>query len=285
MTLEVNPENVTIDLMRAYREAGINRVSIGVQTLDAHLLQLLGRLHHPDVALRAIEATYLANIRNISIDLMYDLPQQTLSHWTETLTIIQDLPINHLSLYNLTIEPHTVFFKKQAALRPTLPNEETSLQMYEKAIESLENQGLRRYEISAFAQPGFESRHNTGYWTGRSFLGLGPSAFSYWEGKRFRNVAHLGKYCHALKLGQFPRDFEEELDVIAHRRELFVIRLRLQEGIDLEQFSQRHGMLDSETIKTIHRLADDQFLRFHQGRIQLTHKGVLFYDHIAVELI
>lgn len=285
VTLEANPENVTLELMQAYAEAGINRVSIGVQTLDPHLLTLLGRLHSPEIALQAVHATYGGGIHNISIDLMYDLPKQTLQHWITTLQLLEPLPIRHLSLYNLTLEPHTIFFKKQTQLRPLLPSEEVSLAMYEMAIEKLESMGLRRYEISAFALPGFESRHNSGYWTGRQFLGLGPSAFSYWDKKRFRNVAHLGRYCKTLKEGQFPRDFEELLDPEAQRRELLVIHLRLRDGVNMEEFSDRHGMLDQDTRTTIDRLIEEGYLIWIEGNVQLTHKGILFYDTVASELI
>jgi oxygen-independent coproporphyrinogen-3 oxidase len=285
ITLEANPENITLELMQNYAEAGINRISIGIQTLDAHLLTLLGRLHSPEVAMRAIAITAQAGIHNISIDLMYDLPKQTLEHWTKTLEQIKILPLRHLSLYNLTIEPHTLFFKNQSQLRPWLPNEEISLAMYEMAIEYLEAQGLRRYEISAFAQPGYESQHNTGYWIGRPFLGLGPSAFSYWEGKRFRNVAHLSRYCQILKTGGFPRDFEEQLEPKAQRRELFVIQLRLREGVALKRFYQQHGPLDDATQATLNHLIAENYLCWHKEFIQLTPKGILFYDTVAAELI
>lgn len=285
ITLEANPENVTLELMQTYAEAGINRVSIGVQTLDPHLLTLLGRLHSPEIALNAVYATYQGGIQNISIDLMYDLPKQTLQHWTTTLQLLEPLPIRHLSLYNLTLEPHTIFFKKQTQLRPLLPSEEISLAMYEMAIEKLESMGLRRYEISAFAHPGFESHHNTGYWTGRQFLGLGPSAFSYWDKKRFRNVAHLGRYCKTLKEGQFPRDFEELLDPDAQRRELFVIHLRLRDGVNMKEFNFCHGMLDQATLKMMDRLIEEGYLTWVNENVQLTHKGILFYDTVAAELI
>lgn len=285
ITLEANPENVTFELMQAYAEAGINRVSIGIQTLDPQLLQLLGRLHSPEIALNAIYATHQAGIHNISIDLMYDLPKQTLKHWETTLHHLQSLPLRHLSLYNLTIEPHTLFFKRQKQLSPLLPNEEVSLAMYEMAIAQLEQIGLQRYEISAFAQPGYESQHNTGYWTGRQFLGLGPSAFSYWKGARFRNTAHLGKYCQALKEGIFPRDFEEQLNPDAQRRELFVIRIRLRQGVEWKRFIDQYGSLDHETMGVLNRLIDEQYVCWNEGYIQLTHKGVLFYDTVASELI
>lgn len=285
VTLEVNPENVTLELMQAYAKAGINRVSIGIQTLDRDLLTLLGRLHTPDRAIQAIQTTYQAGIQNISIDLMYDLPRQTLQHWGKTLDSVKELPITHLSLYNLTIEPQTIFFKNQTQLRPLIPNEEVSLEMYEMAMTHFEEIGLRRYEISAFAKEGYESKHNSGYWKARPFLGLGPSAFSYWEGKRFRNIAHLERYCRMLQAGQFPRDFEEKLDPEAHRRELFVINIRMREGVNLETFAQRHGALDQITLKTIKRLTAEGFLSLNNQHVQLTQKGVRFYDTIAVELI
>ena len=285
ITLEANPENITSELMQAYAEVGINRVSIGIQTLDSHLLQLLGRLHSPDRAIQAIYTTYQAGIHNISVDLMYDLPNQTVEHWATTLQLLRPLPLHHLSLYNLTIEPHTLFFKKQHALRPLLPLEEESLAMYEMAIQHLEARGLQRYEISAFALPGYESRHNTGYWTGRSFLGLGPSAFSYWEKKRFRNIAHLNRYCQFLKEGRLPRDFEELLDPAAQQRELLVIHLRLRQGVNMQKFIHQQGELDQATYNTLKQLIEENYLRDEQGHLQLTYKGILFYDTVAAELI
>lgn len=207
ITLEANPENITLAEMTAYKSAGINRVSIGIQSLDSDLLQSLGRLHLGSTALKAVHTTSKAGIENISVDLMYDLPKQTLAHWKATLEGVVRLPITHLSLYNLTIEPHTVFFKKKDILRKELPDEQTSLAMYEEAIRVLEQHGLMQYEISAFAKPGYPSKHNLGYWTGRPFLGFGPSAFSFWEGRRFRNIANLNRYCELLKNGLSPVDF------------------------------------------------------------------------------
>ena len=285
ITLEANPENIAQDLMQAYADAGINRVSIGIQTLDSGLLNILGRLHDPEIALQAILATYRAGLQNISIDLMYDLPKQTLEQWNATLATIQTLPLQHLSLYNLTIEPHTLFFKKQDALLPLLPDEEASLAMYLTAREKLEEMGLKQYEISAFARPGAESRHNAGYWMGRPFLGFGPSAFSYWQGKRFRNIAHLKRYCQLLEAGQFPIDFEEELDPEAHRRELLVIQLRMCQGVSLDAFTKKHGGIDAEAMDTLQRLIQEGFLMQRQERIFLTERGILFYDTVAADLI
>src|SRR5690606_28580781 len=150
-------------------------------------------------------------INNITIDLMYDLPGQNLEQWQKTLNAATKLPITHLSLYNLTFEPHTVFYKFRETLQSKVPHPETSKEMYVNAINALEKCGLKQYEISAFAKSGYKSRHNSGYWKGHPFLGFGPSAFSYWDQKRFRNVANLSHYNRALNQNKDPVDFEELL--------------------------------------------------------------------------
>ena len=285
ITLEANPENVTSDLMKQYHRAGINRVSLGIQTLDDSLLQLLGRSHRSDAAIQAVYETAEAGIHNISIDLMYDLPYQTFDHWESTLQAVKKLPITHLSLYNLTIEPHTIFFKQKDVLGKHIPDEQVSLQMYQSAIQEMEEMGLPQYEISAFSKAGYHSVHNIGYWTARPFLGFGPSAFSYWDKKRFRNVAHLKKYCDFLKADISPIDFEEQLDPSASLRELLVIQMRLKSGVCLREFQNRHGKISEETRATLSLLQNQGFLKMEADFIALTDRGVLFYDTIASELI
>jgi len=276
ITLEANPENMTEESMRGYAQAGINRVSIGIQTLDNAMLKKLGRLHDGQKAQQAVLTTIAVGIENISVDLMYDLPGQDLLQWENTLDQVCRLPITHLSLYNLTIEPHTVFFKQRQLLEKILPNEEVSLQMYEMAVAKLSSAGLAQYEISAFAKPGFHSRHNVGYWTGRPFLGLGPSAFSYWENRRYRNIANLNKY-HQL---ENPVDFEEELPELSRMRELLAIRLRLTKGIDLREWK-----LDEETRHVLEELITQELLVKTESNLRMTRKGILFYDTIAAEII
>lgn len=285
ITIEANPENITREMMASYAAAGINRVSIGVQTLDDEILRVLKRIHHAQGALDAIYMTAEAGIMNISIDLMYDLPGQTLTIWQSTLENIRPLPITHLSLYNLTIEPHTGFFKHQEKIRKQLPNPETSLDMYEMAVAMLAKQGLVQYEISAFAKNNCISRHNVGYWTGRSFLGLGPSAFSYWEGKRFRNVANLSRYCKFLLQGKSPVDFIEELAPDPRRRELLAIQLRLKSGVNLAAFEKDYGPLEKITQDTISYLCTQGLVSKSGSILTLTNRGVLFYDTVATELI
>lgn len=274
VTLEANPDGVSLELMRAYRKAGVNRISLGVQSLDDQLLIKIGRTHNATHAETAVHLLKEAGFDNISIDLMYDLPSQNLAHWRHTLERAAKLPITHLSLYNLTIEPHTSFFKYRETLSKEVPNEEESLQMYLMAQEVLEKAGLNQYEISAFAKPGFYSKHNTGYWLARPFLGLGPSAFSYWHGKRFRNVANLNKYTQTLDKDEFPIDFEEELLGEEKERELFAIQLRLMQGVALPSYKDELIPLEKEGL-----------LLIENGRVKLTQRGLLLYDSIATELI
>src|ERR1700733_15543877 len=146
ITLEANPEEINHSLIQSYVEAGVNRVSIGIQSLDDRLLQLLSRQHSADKAINAVHTVSGAGISNISVDLMYDLPQQTIESWETTLKRVRDLPLSHLSLYNLTIEPHTVFFKRQESIKKHLSDEDTSLKMYEMAIQEFEENGLQQYE-------------------------------------------------------------------------------------------------------------------------------------------
>lgn len=285
ITLEANPENIQSHLMKEYAQAGISRVSIGIQTLDNDLLKLLGRTHDAKSAQEAVHTTYSAGIQNISIDLMYDIPNQKLTHWERTLDEIKDLPISHLSLYNLTFEPHTVFFKKQEILKKLIPDENASLAMYEMAVERLHGYGLKQYEISAFAKEGCHSRHNVGYWTARPFLGFGPSAFSYWDRKRFKNISNLKTYSDLLSKNQSPIDFEEYLEDLPHRRELFVIQLRLKAGVDLESFQNKFGELDKDTWRALQELERQNLISLTKNKATLTNRGILFYDTVASEII
>lgn len=285
ITLEANPETTTRLQMQEYASAGINRVSLGVQSLDDSLLIKLGRTHHSQKAVDAIKAISEAGIDNLSIDLMYDIPQQTLSSWKNTLQQIAKLPITHLSLYNLTIEPHTAFFKKREQIQKEQPSQECSLEMYETAINLFSDIGLFQYEISAFARNGCYSRHNVGYWTARPFLGFGPSAFSYWEGARFRAISNLQHYVEALHRDEEPIDFLETLPPKAQQRELLAIALRLKEGVDLNEFEMRHGKLDESLLSCLKELENQKLIEQKPDKIMLTHFGMLCYDTVASEII
>ena len=285
ITLEANPEKTEKSLMLAFAKAGINRVSLGVQSFDDTLLQILGRTHDSSAAKKAVEAVYEAGITNISIDLMYELPFQTVLQWEKSVEEAIKLPITHLSLYNLTFEPGTVFYKKQKNLSKNLPSEEDAVAMLNIATSSFPAAGLKRYEISAFAKDNLFSVHNVGYWTARPFIGFGPSAFSYYNNRRFRNIPHLKKWAEQITKGLPPEDFEETLDLAARQKELLAVELRLLQGVNLPSFIKKNSPLSKELEQSIQKNIQDGYLQFLGTNLSLTEKGLLFYDSVAEELI
>lgn len=277
ITIEANPEESSLEKFSKLRSLGINRLSLGVQSLDDRSLQTLERTHSAQKAKEAIFLAQKAGFSNISIDLMYDLPDQTEESWRYTLDQLADLPVHHLSLYNLTVEPHTVFQKR--GVKPLAGKR--SLKLLLMALEAFEKSGFERYEISAFAKEKKQSRHNVGYWTARPFLGFGPSAFSYWEGKRFRNIASIQRYVKRLREHISPIDFQEKLPPEESLKELLAVRLRLQEGADLTQFSP----IPLDTQQAIESLLQQGLLKQKKNQLQLTEQGMLFYDEVASSLI
>ena len=273
ITIEANPETLSLETLQGYRSLGINRLSIGVQSLDdTHLLQI-GRTHSANKAVEGILLAERAGFDNVSIDLMYDLPHQTLSQWKKTVDTAVQLPIHHLSLYNLMFEEGSSYYKRQKTLRPLMPTDEESLAMLHYAVERLEACGLKRYEISAF---GKQSLHNVGYWTARPFLGLGPSAFSYIRGTRFRNKPHLKQWHAALTKNLDPRDFEETLPYPDNLHELFLVHLRLLSGAP-------YTHLPEQTKARLNELS--LYLSLDKTHARLTPHGLLFYDTLASLLI
>lgn len=277
ITIEANPEDGSLALFEQLTCLKINRLSLGVQSLDDRSLQTLERIHSAQKAETTILQAEKAGFKNISIDLMYDLPDQTEASWIYSLSKLKSLPIQHLSLYNLTIEPHTSFYKRRETL--SFPTEETSLRLLQRAVLSIESIGLKRYEISAFAKEGCQSQHNLGYWTGRPFLGFGPSAFSFWEEERFRNCANLQRYTRALKEGNSPQDFREKLPFPENIKEHIAVQLRLLEGIPFKE------SYPPEVHASIQKLLEQNFLIKKDSRIFLSEKGLLFHDTVASQII
>lgn len=285
ISLEINPDDASLEKLQSFFDAGINRLSIGIQTFDDPKLLTLGRLHTSDKATQTILDARTAGFRNISCDLMYDLPNQTLQDWERNLNKIIELPITHLSLYNLTIEPNTAFYRNRKRLQPLLPEDTLSKQMFLTAIEKLTDAGFDHYEISAFCRDNCYSIHNTGYWLGRPFLGLGPSAFSYYGGRRFQNACSMSLYKSLLKEGKPATTFEEELEPIAKRRELFAIQLRLRQGISIATFENQFGPLDADMKSALQQFEKLGWVENASTHPRLTQEGILFYDSIAEGLI
>jgi len=281
ITLEANPRDVTLPYAKAWKAIGINRISLGVQSFCNRHLQTLGRQHTQKHALDAIEMIDHAGIKNISVDLMYDIPEQSLKSFKDTLDTLSSLPISHVSLYNLTLEPSTPFYEKRASLKKRMPSPNLSLKLLKMALEDLEKMGFKRYEISAFCKRDRISKHNIGYWTNRPFLGFGPAAFSYMDGGRFQNVPDLEVYCQTLFQGNTPIEYSETLNQKRHKRERLMLHLRLIEGVNLKDFAP----LDDATMDILQEKASQGLLDLHFPYCKLTEKGYLFYDTVAEALV
>lgn len=285
VTLEVNPENHSLEAFQSFFLAGVNRLSIGVQSFDDVMLKRLGRTHCSKDVETAIKNAEKANFNNVSIDLMYDLPKQTLLEWCNTLGKTTKLPISHVSLYNLSIEPHTVFHKYKDKIQAQMPKAAMSITMFEEAQKVLKDSGFNQYEISAFCKDDQYSKHNVGYWLQRPHLGFGPSAFSFYEGCRYQNIANLRKYCKKIENQDDPSDFKEKLSSNDHLRESLALHLRLIDGFNLKNFEQRFGAIPESLNKTIQKLIHQNLLLKENETLKLSTKGILFHDSIASEII
>jgi putative oxygen-independent coproporphyrinogen III oxidase len=246
-TFEANPESVTADLLDVALSSGLNRISIGVQSLSDFELKRVGRIHNSSQALRALEIAVKAGFKNISADAILGLPGQGWISLHNTLGKLAGLGLQHISIYCLAVEPHTPLAAK---LPPDLPDDDVQADLYEKAVEFLIEQGYRHYEISNFARPGYECLHNLNYWRGGEYLGLGPGAASHLGGRRFKNRSDLDDY---LSNPVDQIEDVEELSATAKAAEEIIIRLRLMdEGADIEELAQKFGRLN--TIQLSSRL-------------------------------
>jgi len=224
-TMEANPSSVDRSNLEGYQKLGVNRISMGVQALRDDLLARLGRVHSRDKALQSLEAIFESGLKNVSVDLLCGVPGQTLDILEEALAALTRFPITHLSCYLLTLPPHHRMYQD-------LPDEEEQGKHLQLIDQWMKAQGFNHYEISNFAKPGFEARHNLAYWKGHSYLGLGPSAHSFdrESATRWKNVSSLHLYADKLSKGVLPREQEEKLTSTQLELEKWMLALRLAEG-------------------------------------------------------
>jgi len=275
-TLEANPEDVSPEQADLWAEAGVTRLSLGVQSLDERWLgDVLGRSHTPE---QTLEAAALLKDRpfTLSLDLIYGLPVQTPVDWGRDLTRTLELEPDHFSTYSLTAEPGSPLARSMAAgLLPPLPPPDKVAELFLLSGQVLAEAGFKRYEVSNFARPGRESRHNLKYWRRSPYLGLGPAAHSFDGLRRRANVSSVRRWASALASGARPLDFEETPDEKAARLEQVMLGLRLAEGLPAEALAASPRL--DEFIASGHLLLQD-------GRIRPTEKGFLLADRLAVEL-
>lgn len=286
-TVEVNPESLDRQKIDLFLQSGCNRLSIGVQSLFEDKLKKLGRIHSSQ---KAQDAVYLAKemgFVNISIDLIFGVWGETLDSWKQELERAVVLPVKHISVYGLTPEKKSPFFRalKRGDLEQL--SEEISAQMYEFSIEFLERNGFFQYEVSNFARRRYLCRHNWNYWQNNFYIGLGPSAVSYVEGVRMTNVANVKEYIRRVNKGENTVASQEKLGRVRRAKEAAAILIRTAEGIDLAGFRQKYGVDFGKLNRgTIDNLKDMGLLRYYEAagkikRICLTKKGFLFSDTVS----
>lgn len=286
-TIECNPDDVTSDYAEGLSSLGFNRVSMGVQSFDEEDLKFLNRRHSAQQVLESVESLRRAGITNLSLDLIYGLPHQTLSKWNANLDKYLALRVPHLSAYHLIYEEGTPLTRLVELGRVRPVSEEASLSFFETLIQRTKEAGYEHYEISNFAQPGAYAQHNTGYWLGEAYLGFGPSAHSYdGDSTRSYNPPTMRGYTEELLRGERTPEVErltnEEL-----QHEFLMTRLRTQWGFALTDFTERFGRtaLD-EVMRLAHPYIADGRLRYSPGsdRLQLTEQGVFTSDGIIADL-
>lgn len=271
-TMEANPSSITLESFKLFRKYGINRVSMGVQAVQPALLSKLGRVHSREQATRALETVFEAGFERASVDLLCGVPGQTLADLEESLTLLTSFPIQHLSCYLLTLPPHHKMY-------PELPNEDIQLSHLLFVHDWLARAGFEHYEISNFARPGHQARHNMNYWQGRSYLGLGPSAHSYnaSESKRWKNVSSLHKYASLLNDGKSVIEWTETLNPTQINLEKWMLALRLQEGFPLSWLDTSVRQNRAIDLKTRGYLEPHPILS-HQ--LRLTPTGFALSDQV-----
>ena len=284
ITIEVNPDDVTVEFAAVLQQLPVNRVSMGIQTFDDQRLRFLRRRHTARQAIEAVSILRAAGIRNISIDLMYGFPGETLADWEADIDAALALNVEHLSAYCLMIEEGTPLHRM---LKQHTGDEETERQMYEVLIDRLTTADYEHYEISNFARPGFRSRHNSSYWNGTPYIGLGAAAHSYDIRSRSWNVADIRQDIEGMERGE--RIFEEELlDDDTRYNDIVTVALRTREGIDLNALSEKYR---NYCIKNARRYLDDGLLELTTplspvtSHLRLTRRGLFVSDMVMSNLM
>lgn len=284
VTLEANPEDLDIKKSQELKELGINRLSIGFQTFDNGKLNWMNRAHNSEDAEIAFQSAREAGFDNISIDLIYALPNAKNDQWNSDLNQIFELNPDHISLYGLTIEDKTVFGKRKKEGKLVELPEDDAAEQYLHAIEALKDQGFEHYEVSNFGKPGFHSKHNNSYWSGVSYLGVGPGAHSFNGKSRQFNVRHNARYIKATKSSNTFFEIED-LTETQRLNEQILTGLRRAQGINFEDLKAKFDVdLKTTYSQELEKFQNQDLIVLTNASIRLTTKGFLVADDIALQL-
>lgn len=286
VSVEANPGTITLEKLLVLRSAGVNRLSLGVQSFDDRLLKAMGRIHCRRDIYQAYHLARRAGFTNINLDLIFGLPGQTLVNWQATLREAIALQPEHLAAYSLQMEEDTPWGRLAAAGNLNLPGEELELAMYQEAREKLSVAGYQQYEISNFARPGHRCRHNLNYWLNHPYLGLGAAAASFWQGERWQNYSNLEQYGAALSAGRLPRAGVEVLTPRQQMAETMFMGLRLLAGVNLQAFRQRFGK-DARDVYAgeLERLLRTGLVEIRGCYLKLTEQGLPLANEVFAAFI
>ncbi|MBU8893653.1 MAG: radical SAM family heme chaperone HemW [Bacteroidales bacterium] len=285
ITLEANPDDLSKEYLKSLKELGVNRLSVGIQSFDDKDLQLMKRKHSVSQAVRAINNAQDAGFENISVDLIYGLPDLKIENWEKNINEALDLNIQHISAYHLTIEPNTLFHKLSKNKKLNLPTENKSLEQFKRLVEKIEKNGFLQYEISNFAKDGSISLHNSNYWMGVKYLGLGPSAHSYNLTSRQWNISNLRAYLDSISNGKVPFKIEK-LTENEKYNDFVITSLRTMWGVNTEKLKKDFGdKYEKDFLTKTKNLIEKKLLINSGNQFKLTQKGVFISDNIIQEFL
>ena len=285
LTIEANPGDLDADKIAVLKNSAVNRVSLGVQTFDDKMLKKIGRSHLEKDIYENIDRLKLAGFDNISIDLIYALPGQTMDQVKDNVAKAVALDIPHMSLYSLILENHTVFMNRMRRGKLPLPKEELEAEMFEYIIEELERSGFEHYEISNFSKPGFESRHNLMYWDNAEYYGIGAGASGYVDGVRYKNHGPIRHYLKAVEEGN-ARVTEEYLSQREQMEEEMFLGLRKKSGVSMARFEEKFARPFEDLYgQVVRELCHQGLLQVEGQQIRMTKKGLFLGDTVAEQFI
>ncbi|WMM23515.1 radical SAM family heme chaperone HemW [Tissierella sp. MB52-C2] len=285
-TIEVNPGTLSKEKVRLYKESGINRVSMGVQTLDNNLLKSIGRIHKAEDFYKSYKLLEEVGIENINVDLIFGLPNQTIENVIDSLYKVVQVGVKHISYYGLILEENTKLYDLYNEGKLTLPDEDTEREMYHKITEYLINHGYNHYEISNYCLPGYECKHNLVYWDVNSYLGLGLNSHSYMESKRFFNTSNINNYIKKLNEKVLPIYGEEIIDQETEIEEFCILGLRKIKGIDKLEFERRFKRkIENLYGDIISKHVDNNLIVNEKDYIKLTKKGLDLSNLVEIDFL
>ena len=288
-TIEANPATVSYATLVKLRRMGVNRLSMGLQSAHENELQALSRTHTRKDFARSFKMARDAKFDNINVDLMFGIPYQTTDSLLHTIRYLTRVQPDHISLYDLKIEPGTPFYRNYSEIAPYLPDDDTEADMYISAIEMLRNCGYLQYEISNFARPGHMCAHNLKYWNCDEYLGFGVSAHSYFNGSRFSFTADVDRYMQGVTVKDSRVRITDECDIVEERErmgEYIMLRLRLTAGLDEREFFHRFGLsFEALYAEKCQKFIQNGFMTAKKGVYALTPSGMFISNYILSDLL